>query len=134
MTCAAFLALFLLVSLVALVGVLKRSGYPPLACRSETRMRVRMYDGTRSLAEGFTKSSAQLVRERWRSGALVVQSTACSAPMLPALFAAVCRGGCSVGSGCVYGRSENDASAGRHNRKYGLHPQRLSGGVFSWES
>lgn len=81
---------------VALAGALKRAGYAPLACRGEALVRVRMYDGLRSLAEGFTKNSFSFLRQQRDKGALVVLSTACSAGVAPALMGAALGGGGSL--------------------------------------
>ncbi|MBF6589877.1 MAG: glycosyltransferase [Ktedonobacterales bacterium] len=77
---------------VALAGVLKRGGYPPLVRRGEALVRVRMYDSFGALAEGFTKNSFQFLREQRAGGALVVLSTACAVGVVPALTGALLSG------------------------------------------
>ncbi|MGH2485679.1 MAG: hypothetical protein ACRDHE_06680, partial [Ktedonobacterales bacterium] len=78
---------------VALATALKRSGYPPLPCRGELLVRVRMYHSLRELVEGFTKNSFQFLREQRASAGVVVLGTACAAGLLPALYGAVLYGG-----------------------------------------
>lgn len=77
---------------VALAGVLKRSGAPPLPCRGEDLLSIRMYRGLASLAEGFTKNAFQFLQEQRASGALVALATACAASSLPALVTALLAG------------------------------------------
>ncbi|MGH2515649.1 MAG: glycosyltransferase [Ktedonobacterales bacterium] len=77
---------------VALAGALKQAGYPPLACQGESLVAVRMYDGLRSLAEGFTKNSFSFLQEQRDKGALVILSTACAAGVAPALIGTALRG------------------------------------------
>jgi chlorobactene glucosyltransferase len=64
---------------VALARALKRMGYPVLACRGDSLVRVRMYTGLAALAEGFRKNSFPFLRAQGVAGALVVLSTACNA-------------------------------------------------------
>ncbi len=72
---------------VALAATLKRAGYAPLVCRGETLVSVRMYHSLGSLAQGFTKNSAQFVREQRLAGLSVVLSTACACGIVPAILA-----------------------------------------------
>lgn len=74
---------------VALATALKRAGFPPLACRGETLVSVRMYDSLGALAEGFTKNAFQFVREQGAGGVLVALNTACAVSVPGALISAV---------------------------------------------
>lgn len=74
---------------VALACVLKRSGHPPLPCRGETFVSVRMYAGLGALVEGFTKNSFQFLQEQRATGALVVLSTASATAVLTTLIGAI---------------------------------------------
>jgi chlorobactene glucosyltransferase len=74
---------------VALATALKRAGSPPLPCRGERFVRVRMYHSLRELVEGFTKNSFQFLREQRVSAGLVVLGTACAAGLLPAFVGAI---------------------------------------------
>ena len=86
---------------VALATALKSAGYPPLPCRGERLVRVRMYHSLRELIEGFTKNSFQFLREQRASAGLVVLGTACAAGLLPALIGAVLTGGTPAIALCV---------------------------------
>lgn len=70
---------------VALATALKRAGFPPLTARGEALVSVRMYDSLAGIAQGFTKNSAQFLREQSAAGLLVVLSTGCAAAIAPAL-------------------------------------------------
>ena len=90
---------------VALAGALKRAGYPPLACRGESLVRVRMYHSLGELVEGFTKNSFQFLREQRGAAGLVILGTACAAGMLPLVIGAALSGGpmALAFCGCAYG-------------------------------
>ncbi len=77
---------------VALAGALKRAAYPSLPCRGETLVRVRMYESLATLAEGFTKNSAQFLRAQGPAAGLVVLGTACAAALSGALIGAAISG------------------------------------------
>ena len=89
---------------VALATALKRAGYPPLPCRGERLVRVRMYQSLGELIEGFTKNSFQFLREQRGSAALVVLGTACGAGVLPGAIGAALYGGPAARAlgGCAY--------------------------------
>ena len=89
---------------VALATTLKRAGFPPLPCRGEELVSVRMYHSLRELVEGFTKNSFQFLREQRASAGFVVLGTACAASILPVAIGAALHGGplALVICGCAY--------------------------------
>ena len=68
---------------VSLATSLKKSGVPPLACRGEQLVAVRMYTGLRAIIEGFSKNSYLFLRHSPINGMQTALSTALSASILP---------------------------------------------------
>ena len=70
---------------VSLATSLKKSGHPPLACRGEQLVAVRMYTGLRAIIEGFGKNSYLFLRHSPVTGMQTALSTSLAASVLPLL-------------------------------------------------
>lgn len=68
---------------VSLATSLKKSGNPPLACRGEQLVAVRMYTGLRAIIEGFGKNAYLFLRHSPVTGIQTALSTALAASVLP---------------------------------------------------